>query len=393
MFTDFILNGTPHGDVAEIVHGQGLRSDPGLMRPYFDERGVPSVTVNTGRYQYDERGNPQPVYEKVRVSDLNHNGVGPTANATLLRKGEWLRMDERIIEVARARLRAWGDLAAANTYGGFDGMATPILEHETMSDPGEALVDMDGISEGRNDAPSFELNGMPLPITHSDFTISKRKLAASRNGNKPLDLNMAEKAGRRVAEMVEKTTIGVETGAIYGGNSSQTGGYARTSAVQGYINFSARLTKTNLTAPTGSNPEATLADVLAMRDQLYASNMYGPYMLYHSTDWDQYLDNDYARLGGNNANTTLRKRLREIEGIQDVRRLDFLTAANSHAFTLIMVQMTSDVCRAVNGMDITTLQWETHGGMRTNFKVMCIYAPQLFCDQTEQCGILHARTA
>ena len=72
-------------------------------------------------------------------------------------------------------------------------LTTWMVRHRT-SDPGEALVDMDGISEGRNDAPSFELNGMPLPITHSDFTISKRKLAASRNGNKPLDLNMAEKA-------------------------------------------------------------------------------------------------------------------------------------------------------------------------------------------------------
>ncbi len=93
-----------------------------------------------------------------------------------------------------------------------------------------------------------------------------------------------------------------------------------------------------------------------------------------------------------------------IEGIEDVRRLDFLrptaTAAGdpaavaaSHAFTMILVQMTSEVCRAVNGLDITTIQYETVGGMKLNFKTMAIAVPQLFADFLGNCGILHARTA
>lgn len=396
MYSDFVMNGA--GAPAEGVHlsrGGTERYDPGLLRPYWDNDGKAYMTVNTGRTKYDQKtGTVQPVYEKVRVSDLVGRGIeSPVANATTLRKGDWLRFDQRVITAARARLRAWTDLAAANTYGGFDGMSTMILEHETSSDPGEAVVDMEGIAEGRNFEPKWQLQGLPLPITHSDFRISRRRLAVSRNSGQPLDTRKAEIAGRRVAEMVEKTLIGVETGATYGGNSSQVGGYGRDSEVFGYINFPARLTKTDLTIPTGSNPEATVQDVLEMRDQLYNANFFGPYMIYHSTDWDQYLDNDYARLGGNNANTTLRKRLREIEGVQDVRRLDFLTAANSHAFTLIMVQMTDDVCRAVNGMDITTVQWPEKGGMDLRFKVMCIHVPQLFADYNDNCGILHARTA
>jgi D-alanyl-D-alanine carboxypeptidase len=35
-----------------------------------------------------------------------------------------------------------------------------------------------------------------------------------------------------------------------------------------------------------------------MRDQLYDDRFYGPFMLYHSTAYDQYLDNDYFRSGG-----------------------------------------------------------------------------------------------
>ena len=120
-----------------------------------------------------------------------------------------------------------------------------------------------------------------------------------------------------------------------------------------------------------------------------ANRYYGPYMVYHSTDWDQYLDNDYARLGGNNASMTLRDRLRRIEGIVDVRRLDFLTD-DDNPFTFIFVQMTSDVARAVVGLDLTTVQWESVGGMRLDFKVMTISVPQLRSDFEGRTGILIA---
>jgi hypothetical protein len=279
-----------------------------------------------------------------------------------------------------------------------------------MSDPGEAVVDMDGLTPGRNDAPLFQLRGVPLPIIHSDFWFSSRMLAISRNTGTPLDTTMGEAAGRRVAEKVEKITVGVSTGPTYGGSSTYVGGYDQTSQVFGYTNFTYRLTKTNLTAPTGSNPDATLSDVLAMRDTLFANKFYGPFMLYHSNDWDKYMDNDYARAvtGATSVATskTLRQRLRDVEGIMDVRRLDFLFGTTPSPSTgpggdvdvtlkptrLVMVQMTPEVARAVNGMDITTVQWESVGGMRLNFKVLCIQVPQLRTDFFGNCGILDATT-
>lgn len=392
MYVDFILNGQGNGPVGGAL--AECRFDPGLLRPYVDNAGKRCVTVNAGTAWDDKAQKYAPRYEKVLVKDLQDQGINlPVWNATSLRKEEWLQLDRQVIRAARARLRAWADLAAANTYGGFNGMAKMVLEHETMSDPGNAVVDMDGLTESTTDSPKFQLEGLPLPIIHSDFSYSLRRLTVSRNSGTPLDTVMGEAAGRRVGELVEKLTIGVETGPIYGGASTQTGGYGRTSQVTGYINFSSRLTKTDLTAPTGSNPESTVTDVLEMRDQLYNNNFFGPFMLYHSTDWDQYLDNDYARLGGNNATMTLRDRLRAIDGVMDVRRLDYLTAANSHAFTLVMVQMTPDVARAVVGMPVQTVQWESMGGMRLNFKVMCIHVPQIRADYSGQCGVLHARTA
>ena len=375
MFVDFILNGQGHGPVGEAVAGS---FDPGLLRPFIDSRGVRCVMVNNGRGGREKR----PVAEI-----LNAGIFHPVFNATTLRKDEWVEIDRAVLRAARQRLRAWGDLAAANTYGGFNGMGTLLLEHETMSDAGEAVVDMDALTEGRHDEPKYQLEGLPLPITHSDFWFSARRLAASRRQGTPLDVTMAESAGRRVAEMIEKTLIGVETGITYG--NATANGYGRTPSVYGYTNFPDRITKTDLTTPTGSNPEAIMGDVIEMRELLYDDRFYGPFILYHSTAYDRYLDDDYYRTGGTSSHQTLRQRIESIDGITAVRRLDFLTSG----YVMIMVQMTSNVARAINAMDITTVQWEAVGGLRQQFKVLAIQVPQLRADFSGRTGIVHGTTS
>ena len=390
MFQDFVINGQGQGPVGRSVGDP--RFDPGLYRPYWDEHGYRCVTVNTGTFRTDNKtGQTLPVFQKHKLDELAYRGIySPVANATSMRKGDWIELDRVVLKAARQRLRAWADLiASGNSYGGFNAMGKLTLEYETMSESGEAIVDMSGITPGRTDAPLHTLKSIPLPITHSDFWFDARRLAVSRNGT-PLDTTQAEQAARRVAEKIEKVTIGVDSGETYGTQSTGYGAHTGTSTVYGYTNFPQRLTKTNMTVPTGSNPEATVADILAMRATLRdTAKHYGPYMVYHSADWDVYLDNDYARLGGNNANMTLRDRLRATEDIVDVRRLDYLTGT----FTMIMVQMTSDVVRAINGMDLTTIQWEEKGGMQLQFKVMCIQVPQLRSDYNGNSGILHGTTA
>ena len=381
MFVDYVLNGRGHGDV-----GAGLADcqfDPGLLRPYIAEDGDKYVTVNTGQKTYDsETKTYKPVLEARRVADLIANGMNiPVHNATLaLRKDEWIQLDQVVLKAARQRLRAWSDLAGTNSFGGFNAMSKMVLEHETMSDPGEAIVDMDGLSEGRSDAPKFQLEGLPLPITHSDFWFSSRRLSVSRNSGTPLDSSMAEAAGRRVAETIEKTTIGTISGVTFGNAAD----YSNAPTVFGYTNHPDRNTKTDCTAPTSSNGTTVVSDVLAMRELLYADGYYGPYMLYVSTGYDQHLDNDLKT----EASITTRQRLREIDGIIDVRRLDYLTGN-----VMLLVQMTSDVARAVNGMDITTVQWETKGGMQLNFKVMAIQVPQVRSDYSGNSGICHGTTS
>jgi hypothetical protein len=383
MLVDYVLNGKAYGDVAATMQSCGY--DPGYRRPYLDEHGRIGVTVNSGKF--DEKGQPQLMwrsYEDCRNSGMN---IPLLFNATALRKDDWIQLDTAILRAARQRLSAWSDLSAANSYGGFNAYAKTILEHETASDPGEAFVDMFGDSEGRQDAVVFKLEGIPLPITHSGFTLRDRQLAISRNSGTPLDTFQAEAAGRRVAELVEKTLIGTVAGIQYGKSTD----YGSTSKVYGYRNHPSRNTKTDITAPTtgGWTPSTLVEDVLDMIDTLNDDRFYGPFMLYHSTNWSKYMNLDYSDAKGTN---TLRERLLQIDQISDVRRLDFMDASSA-SFNILLVQMTSDVAQAINGMPLTTVQWESNGGNTQNFRVMAIMVPRLRADYYGRMGLMHGTTS
>lgn len=346
---DYILNGNAYGDVASAIINAG--GDMNVLRPYRGQDGRAYITRN--------------------VDGEKHKLV-TNANATLL-KQEWTELDTVVIRAALPRLKAVADLRGrGNQLVIPNGMATSVFQSQAQSDIGPATTSMDGLDDSAGDRPIYNLTNVPLPIIHKDFSFPARQIATSRKGSMPLDLSMAELAARRVAEGAEQLLLGVAAGYSYGGG-----------AIYGYTNWPSRLTK-SLTLPTGSNASVTLNEVLGMRQQAQNSLHYGPYVLYVSLAWDQYLDNDYILSGGNVATQTLRQRLRAIENIEDVVTLDYL-----NGFDMVLVQMSTDVARELVGMDITTIQWETHGGMKLNFKVMCIMVPQLRADFNGNTGIVH----
>ncbi len=349
---DYIMNGQGSGEVADRLIACG--GDVGALRPWIGDDGR----------QY---------------CALMQNGkrvAVPMQNATTsLRKDDWKILDDIIVKVAKPRLKAVADLRSRGlTFNIPNGMAKTVLETETQSDINEASVSMDGMRENANDRPLFEITNLPLPIIHKDFNYSARNLLVSRNGGSPLDTTSAELAAVRVAEEAEKMLIGNSTVADQFKYGSGT--------IYGYTDFPSRLTKT-ITAPTASGwtGNTILTELLAMMAQLRAAFHFGPYVLYTGTSWEQYLGEDFKT----NSDKALRNRLLEIDGITDIRALDFLSG-----FELILVQMSSDVVREVIGMDIVTVQWDSHGGMQKNFKIMAILVPQLRADQNGNTGIVHA---
>lgn len=296
-------------------------------------------------------------------------------NATL-RKDEWIELDRVVIGAARERLRLVADLRAAGlTYNLPNGMGRTVLESQTMGDITPAIISMDPTRQSEGDRPEFDLVGLPLPIIHKDFKFNIRQIATSRNGGTPIDTTTAALAGRRVAEMAEQLALGTAGTISYGGGT-----------VYGITNFPQRITS-SLTDPTDSGwtPSVLVNEVLAMRQLSVNKFHYGPWVMYNSPGWDSYLDADYSELKGD---ITLRERLQKINGVQDIRTLDHLTGLQ-----ILLVQQTTDVIREVIGMDITTVQWESLGGLELNFKVMAILVPQIRADQNGNTGLVHGSVA
>lgn len=352
---DLVRNGQGHGGVAAALLQNNFNTD--ALRPYIDKYGRSCITRNVGG-------------KLVKVPTTN-------ANATLL-KDEWIKLDEVVVKAALPGLKAVADLRGRGlTYNIPNGLASTVLQSQAQSDIGPATVSMDGLADNGGDRPVYNLTNLPLPIIHRDFSFSARQIAVSRKGNMPLDLSTAELAARKVAEGAEQMLIGSGPTIAYGGGQ-----------IFGYTNFPQRITKA-LHDPTASGwvPRTLLLDVLSMRQLSTNKLHYGPWILYISRAWDSVIDDDLSIYKGSTGDT-LRNRLKEIDGITDVVTLDFLKG-----YDMVLVQTTPEVVREVVGMDITTVQWESHGGMQVNFKVMCILVPQLRADYNGNTGIVHGSVA
>lgn len=413
---DLIVNGAPQGEIAEaITSGRyalepKVGFDPGILRPVIQNDGKKYCKIKTGGMATNKKGSPHyvanrgegeqvPESRHIPLERLIQNGTVPfTANAAALPYETWQRIDRAVLKASRDRLNAWNDLAAANTYGGFDGMAVTALIRDTMTDPGSAKVDLDTLSDDFSDAPLLTPDIVPLPIIHAGASISQRRLAMSRNAGLPLDTTLIEACGRRCAETLEKMTLGVTdfSGLVIGDDTT----FAN-NGIYGFMTQTNRITKTDITTSGSFVPGTFLDEVIAMIELARAQKFFGPFVLYYSTIWDQYLEHDYvigtSAQGYTTVDKTVRQRVEMLDKIQRIAGPDLLVDATDE--TLLLVQMTSETVRAINGMEFTTVQWTKDGGAQTMLRVMGIKVPDLRSQyvgtstSSRKCGIVHGTTS
>lgn len=280
---------------------------------------------------------------------------------------EWKEIDKAVLKAYQQRLVGVADLQGRGlVYNIGNGLGKTVLGYQDASDIEDAQMSMDGVTRARRDRPEFDINYLPLPITHADFSFSAREIEASRSGNMPLDTTMAELAARKVAEKIEAV--------LFNGASSYTFGGGTIYGYEDEPNRNSVAIATNWD-DSGATP---LQDVINMKQALINDRCYGPYVLYVPTNWETSLDDDSKA----ESDLTYRERLLKIASISDIKIADKLTSD-----VAVLVQMTADVIRLVNGMSVTTVQWDTEGGMQVNFKVMAIQVPQTRHDQTGRCGL------
>lgn len=350
-----VANGKSQGEIAAALQTNG-RLDVGSMRPFVDiETGKTCITVHIG----GDPKNPEN-YKDIAV---NTSGV--------LRPSEWKQLDEAVQGAATLRKVGIADLESRGLmYNLGNGMGTTVLENHTLSDAFEAELTMDGVSKSKGDRPVYAANYLPIPIIHVDYEINARVLAASRTLGNPLDTTSAELAAEKVAETLESMLFTNRSYAAFGGT------------IYSYVNFPQRNLAT-ITPWDGSG--VTGADIIDMvRDMKQRSinaRHRGPWVLYIPTDYETILDKDYD---ATTPGTTIRERILKIDGIVDVKVVDYLAEDN-----VLLVQMTKNVVRLVKGMPITAVQWSSEGNFVNKYKVMTIQVPQIRADFNGKTGIVH----
>lgn len=344
---DYIDNGVAHGSVAKRLLASGFNVN--ALRPWVDKSGRSCMAVNRGGQT---------------VKQIIHT------NATL-RYDEWKYYDQVVLKVAEQRLVGVNDLLSRGLSVSVpNAMGHPVFMYEDMTDIAAATISMDGKTRGDSDRTEYTLNYLPLPIVHKDFSIDARQLAASRNGNMPMDTTMAERAARKVAEKIEDMLFIGCSSYAYGGGT-----------IYGFLDYpSANAYSLSQPWDGGSATGSTiLNDVLGMKQASLDANYFGPWMLYVPTGYETVLDQPFTT----NYAVSIRERLMQVSGLVGIKVVDRLTAAH-----VVLVNLSSDCVRVIRGLDLTPVEWSEDGGFSLNYKIMAIMVPQLRKDAESHCGIV-----
>jgi len=301
----------------------------------------------------------------------NMNPRGLRTNDTL-RKDEWKALDEELVKIATLRLPvARGLISRGLVYNINDGLGTTVLQYEKESDMSAAELNMDATTTGSEDRATYEIASLPLPVTHKSFRLNIRVLNASRKLGQAMDTTNVAIAMRKVAELIEDVTVNGSGTFTYGGGS-----------LYGMANFPSRNQVTlaanwDDSAKTGA---MILDDVIDMKQASLDDRHYGPWGLYVPTNYEAKLDEDFKA----NSDLTIRQRLEQVNNIEFVQVADKLTADN-----VLLVELMPETMRMVVGLQPQVVEWESHGGLQSHFKVISIMVPQPRADKDGRCGIVH----
>lgn len=327
--------------------------------------GSGHFNVNALRPYIDKNGNSRIVVGHKRSLLVN--------TPALLQYDEWKDIDRRVIEVAVDRLTGIADLQSRGLTHPLGSIGNTISMWERQSDMTPAEVSMSTSRRSENDRVEYDNKQVPVPIVHKDFGVDLRHLEASRKFGESVDTTQSEIAGRLVAEKSEDMLFAGNTGIVIGG-----------SVIYGYTSHPDRNGVDMVKQWTANNITGAeiLADVQAMLAAARADRYFGPFVMYIPGAYEGVLDNDFNPETSDTR--TIRQRIMALSGIAEIKVADRLANHN-----VLLVQMTRDVVDLAVAQDITTVQWDEQGGMRSEFHVMAVWVPRIKSTFDGQSGIVH----
>ncbi len=290
----------------------------------------------------------------------------------LLRKYEWEEIDRAVVDVTRQQLVAANDFRRLGLIRTLGGIGTTISTYEQLGDMSDAEISMEGITRGELGQVDYNPQSVPVPIIHKDFQISARHLAASRRLGDGLDVTNSQVAARRVRDKTESIIFN-------GTGKGQLAGYK----IAGFRTKTERMQKTVSECGGGDwgtegNPYKTIVGGIGF---LAEAGFYGSYGVYIARA--QYTESLHRLTDGSSKSELVAMQ----EGIPNI---SFFTPADALAAGEIIIwQLTGDVADLALAQDIATIQWDSQGGMLTDFRVMTVLVPRIKHDANGACGVLH----
>ena len=226
------------------------------------------------------------------------------------------------------------------------------------------------------DLPDLKTAGVPVPMIHKEFAIDIRNLEASRRFGDGLDVSGAEEAGRVVAEAYDDLVLNGNTTIVVGGMT-----------IYGLTSHPARNTDTATNFGGGDwgvidNPVKTVAGMIrAAMDDYH----YGPYVIYAAQT--QYAEAALTYYEDGSAHTPL-QRILQLPQVAAVEMLPTLDDGE-----ILLVQMSGDVVRLAEAMDVQVREWASPDGMTSVFRVMLCGTPEVKARYDGKSGIVHATGA
>lgn len=287
-----------------------------------------------------------------------------------LRRDEWKSFDDVLVEEGTIRLRGVANLLGAGLSTSIaNAFGKTVHNWEDLTDMDPAIVSLDGLARGDDDRQEYSLNSLPLPITHKDFNIGIRTLAASRERGEPLDTVQARTAGRLVFEQFENM--------LYNGHANAFQGLS----IYGLCTHPDRNTLSysgaNWATATGT---VMVTDIKAALQLLEADRFYGPYWMDIPTGYGIEMIDDFK----SESDKTIFERLGAIPSLDKITVVDQLPANE-----VVIYQPTADVVEWAVGEEVQTVQWDLYGGMQVAFKVLGIQVPIVKSTAANRSGIVH----
>lgn len=319
--------------------------------------------------------------QRLRASNFDPSAlrrVSTKTNNAVLPKDAWKEIDDTIYKVAREKFQLIEALRGAGVDKDLGGLHVLFDMWQQVSDFGEVRQSMDFQNQGPNDAPNFEQYMIPIPLTHGDWQIGARKLGALENTpNVTVDTAM-------ISQITEHITAKLEDTVINGTDVTLNGDPA-----PGLITHADSYDATSdagWTGDWGANPGDIMEDLkhlvsIAKND----NHKTGPYFVFVANEvWDHMNIADPEGTGDRD----LLERLNQMAKVREIVEVDQLDDGY-----VILVDPIENVIQLPYAADLQAVEWETHGGYVTNYKIFTAMAPRVMSDEDGNTGVVYATDA